>query len=108
MSKRPPSRPWPLRRRPRRWHGTQHQTGQSARADNELGSAFLQELRDALPTSLLEALPQMPVTLLFVVFSQAKAGQCNQVLKRTFGLTEHEADIITVHARLTGNDAGDG
>lgn len=106
MSTRPPSRPSPRRRPARRWRGPRQQAAPSAKTDNELSRAFLQELRDALPARLVAALPQMPVTLLFVVFSQAKAGQSTQVLKRAFGLTQHEADIVTAHAHRNGDDAG--
>ncbi|GAB3150952.1 hypothetical protein GCM10027258_49830 [Amycolatopsis stemonae] len=52
-------------------------------SDEEAGRTFLQELRDALPPALLTALPQMPVSLLFVVYSQAKASVDTETLRRT-------------------------
>ncbi|MGW4526379.1 hypothetical protein [Amycolatopsis sp. NPDC004378] len=76
MSGRPPSRP-PSAHEP-------HDAGAAdTPSDEEAGRTFLQELRDALPPALLTALPQMPVPLLFVVYSQAKAGVDTGTLRRT-------------------------
>lgn len=107
MATRPPPRPsstWRWARRRHRSPGARR-----GRTDQELSRAFLQELRDALPAALLRALPGVPVTLLFVVFSQAKAGQAGPLLMHVFGLTEHEAAIVIAHARLaTGDDQSPG
>ncbi|MGW5747734.1 hypothetical protein [Amycolatopsis sp. NPDC003861] len=56
-------------------------------------------MRNALPPALLTALPQMPVTLLFVVYNQAKAGVNTEMLMRTYRLSEHEVRVLDTHIR---------
>ena len=100
MFRRPPSRPLSARRATRCRSSGQAERSVHPITDEEAGRTFLQELRDALPAELLAALPQMPVTLLFVVYNQAKAGVNTEMLMQTYRLTEHEIRVLDTHVRI--------